>query len=420
MFCPNCGKQLSDGAKFCSGCGKDLSNAGSVSNLPATPEKEAAFPSAKAVATKKKKEKKTKEKKPAPEWISKSIEGCKSLWKKCLEWLKGSKPKWFKWAVAGVALALILILVFVWIVPSVKRKNYYWKPMDDQMNYYNSRSSDPLAASEYFATPYLKSSTINKSLKATADYLGSEANEMSLDSRYQEISQNVGDDWQIELTINSATKLTKDEVKSIQQKFRANFTTESLDNINKKLNDPNELQKFVDIANQTLKEAKYDKQVDLKSTKKFLKASKKYEKSVYNLHKANISEAYRATYTAVIKSSQNSVQYDSKKCLFARINGKWCLLDTSEYKPMDIGLPTFQQQDNGTGTEGSYSDPNKLMDNYVDAYQQNGFSKGDATILGGVSALGDLYDAYEDAAYPTYEDKVLHKLDQIKNPWLFF
>lgn len=414
MFCPNCGKQLPDGTKFCSNCGKDLTNAGSVSSLPAAPKKGAVASNKKAVEPKKKK---AKDKRPAPEWITKSIESCKAFWYKCLDWLKGSKPKWFKWVLAGVALALILILVFVWIVPSVKRKNYYWKPMDDQMNYYNSRSSDALTASEYFATPYLKSSTINKSLKATADYLGSEANEMSLDSRYQEISQNLGDDWQIELTINSATKLSKDEVKSVQQKFRANFTKENLDNISKKLEDSNELQKFVDTANQTLKEANYDKQVDLKSSKKFLKASKKYEKAVYKLHKANISAAYRATYTATIKSSQTSAQYDSKECLFARINGRWCLLDTSEYKPMDIGLPTFQQQSqqqSGDDFGSTLANAPNLVDQYANQIQQYGFNSDEASLLGAAAAFSDVKDAYEDFAYPTYGDKILHKLDDIE------
>lgn len=322
-----------------------------------------------------------------------------------------SKPRWMKWVWAAAAVALVLILVFVWIVPSVKKKNYYWAPMDRQLAYYNNRSTDVVEATQLFSASYIKPSLVKNYLEEISDYTGMSLTSETTKSKYQSIDDNIGNDWQIELTLNSASKMTKEELAKGQETFRELFTHKDLDEIDKYLKDSSKIQKLTDEINADLKNNNSDKQVDVKATKKFLKASKKYDEAVYKMHKAKFSEGYRASFTSKVTGSANSMQFDPKDCLFIRINGKWCMLNPETFEPMDIGLPTFQQQ----SSSGSGNPILDQSDQYAQAFQQAyGLGKSDSQALGALATLSDLYQAYEDAAYPTYEDKVLHKLDQIQ------
>lgn len=415
MYCPNCGKQLPDGAKFCSNCGKNLAGTEAKPDLPVAASKEEAVVKKETAVVKKDKSQKNKN---FAEWKTK----CKDWWSnfcsKVSSEIKKPRPKWLKWVLAGVALALVLVLIFVWIVPSVKRKNYYWKPMDDQLAFNNSRGTDPAEVYGFAFAPYLKPSLNRKLIDATRELLGEEAASTNLDSRYQEIAQNFGDDWQEEITINSATKMTKDELKSAEKTFRDSFTTDALNNIDKKLKDKNEFQKALDDMNQALKESNSDRQVDAKSLRKYLKTAKKYNQAEYKMHKAKFSGGYLAKYAVTVKGSQDTTQYEETECAFIRINGRWCMLDPSKYTPMEIGIPTFEQQsDDGAGLSDML---NAQYDNYKQMFGAMGFGEDDATLLGGLGMLGSMYGAYEDWMYPSYEDKVLHKLDQIRNPALIF
>lgn len=414
MYCPNCGKQLPDGAKFCSNCGKNLTAAEVKSNLPvAAPKEEAVVKKETAIV---KKDKSPKSRRFA-DWKTK----CKDWWSnfcsKVSADMKKPKPKWLKWVLAGVALALVLVLIFVWIVPSVKRKNYYWKPMDDQLAYYNSRSTDPVALGALYGAPYIKPSYSREIIDEIRNFAGEEFVDTKLDSRYQEIAQHFGDDWQEEITINSATKMTKDELKSAEKTFRDSFTTKALDNINKQLKDDNELQKNMDELNQSFKKANIDRQVDVKSIKNYLKAAKKYNKALYKMHKAKFSEGYHAKYTVTVKGTNNTTQYPETECAFIRVNGRWCMLDPSKYTPMDIGIPVFDQQsDSAADLDKNLADNFEAKSNaYVETFRRMGFDDNNATILGGLGMFSELYNDYEDWMYPSYEDKVLHKLDQIRS-----
>lgn len=410
MYCPNCGKQLPDGAKFCSNCGKNLTAAEAKSNLPvAAPKEEAVVKKETAIV---KKDKPSKSRRFA-DWETK----CKDWWSnfcsKVSADMKKPKPKWLKWVLAGVALALVLVLIFVWIVPSVKRKNYYWKPMDDQLAFYNSRSTDQAALWALAITPYLKPSPSRKIVNASEEFVGKEAADINLDSRYQETNQLFGNDWQEEITINSARKMTKEELKSAEKTFRDSFTTKALDNINKQLKDDNELQKNMDELNQSFKKANIDKQVDVKSIKRYLKVAKKYNKALYKMHKAKFSEGYRAKYTVTVKGSNNTTQYPETECAFIRVNGRWCMLDPNKYTPMEVGIPVFVQE---SGSGSDFSDAlSETYNDYMQTFGSLGFGESDSKLLSGFGMLGSLYNAYEDYMYPSYEDKVLHKLDQIRS-----
>lgn len=138
-----------------------------------------------------------------------------------------------KWVWAAAAVALVLILVFVWIVPSVKKKNYYWAPMDWQLAYYNNRSTDVVEATQLFSASYIKPSLVKNYLEEISDYTGMSLTSETAKSKYQSIDDNIGNDWQIELTLNSASKMTKEELAKGQETFRELFTHKDLDEIDK-------------------------------------------------------------------------------------------------------------------------------------------------------------------------------------------
>lgn len=93
------------------------------------------------------------------------------------------------------------------------------------------------------------------------------------------------------------------------------------------------------------------------------------------------------------------------------------MLDPSKYTPMDIGIPVFDQQsDSAADLDKNLADNFEAKSNaYVETFRRMGFDDNNATILGGLGMFSELYNDYEDWMYPSYEDKVLHKLDQIRS-----
>lgn len=89
------------------------------------------------------------------------------------------------------------------------------------------------------------------------------------------------------------------------------------------------------------------------------------------------------------------------------------MLDPNKYTPMDIGIPVFVQE---SGSGSDFSDAlSETYNDYMQMFGSLGFGESDSKLLSGFGMLGSLYNAYEDYMYPSYQDKVLHKLDQIRS-----
>lgn len=263
MFCPNCGSQMEDDAKFCTACGACV---------------EEGEPNKSAGARKKR---------------------------------GGRKSGAFLKAMGGrllyarVAAAVMVVAVFCYAAIQISGLNYK-KPLDQVVKLVNKQD---ISVGSYIHAAYPKFvdkafRDSEKLLKDVDGYINfQDSQRESLISAFVTINDQYGDDAKLSYEIVKRKELSQKELNEIRSRYRDLRTR--LEQVQKGGRNYYEIENILTSA----KLKKYDKMMD---------------ELVDNLKEIEVTEGYRLELQVWIKGKENDGGLSSNFNI-VKINGKWCI-----------------------------------------------------------------------------------------------
>lgn len=323
MYCPNCGKQLPDGAKFCSNCGKDLTGTDQNQNIPTETSEETALTQTETAG-------KGTLGFPKKNWLKKWSSTCNDKW-------NTTSKKTKKIFIISISTVLALAIIAAIVVPIAQAKNdekHIMDPVNNLVEFYNNRSTDMEDYYHYFYFPYFSDSEFDKAWPQLTLFSDTDSTKENVESAYEDSDSSWGKDWKISVKLVKATKMKSSDYHSLVTRMSP-YTIDGLNNVENMLEDPSALSESVQNYN-----AKKGTHLREKSYRNYLKLLKKGESRVVD---PQIQNGYLIKATFLQKGSKDSYQFDFS-FYSIKVEGVWIGVDAENYSYSRLITPYYKDE----------------------------------------------------------------------------